>query len=75
VERLTQTQFDALAELMSIRPGSQRAQAAQLVLVGGVSKKEAIERTGIARQNCDIAVDACLRGIRLARVVCGLPAE
>lgn len=76
MERLTQNQFDALAELLTFRQGSLRAQAAQLVLVGGLTKQEAMERTGIARQNCDTALAACMRGIKLARIVCGQqPAE
>lgn len=65
--KLTSAQFDALAELLRLRDGSERAGVARLVFVDGASKDEAMAATGASRQNAEAAIRVFERGLALAR--------
>lgn len=64
---MTIEQFEALAELLRIRGGAS-GQAAQLVLVGGLSQAEAGRQTGLSTAGVGNAVRRVRRGFELAKV-------
>ena len=63
---MTGDQFDALAELISLRSGKSR-DAARLVLVDGLSSAEAARQLGLTTQGANQAVQRCRRALDLAR--------
>ena len=66
MDRLTTTQFDALAELLQIRQGAS-GDAAHLVLVDGLSQAEAGRQTGLSTSGVGKVVQRMRRGLELAK--------
>jgi DNA-directed RNA polymerase specialized sigma24 family protein len=64
---LTSEQFQALAELLRLREGAS-GQAAQLVLVSGLSQAEAGRQTGLSTAGVGNAVRRVRRGLELAKL-------
>lgn len=64
---LTEAQFAALAELLSLR-GGPATEAARLMLVDGLTAIQAAERAGVSRQAATNAAARCRRGFDLARL-------
>jgi DNA-directed RNA polymerase specialized sigma24 family protein len=64
---LTSEQFEALAELLRLREGVS-GQAAQLVLVSGLSQAEAGRQTGLSTAGVGNAVRRVRRGLELAKL-------
>lgn len=63
---LTPDQFDALAALMRLRD-SPTAQGARMVLVDGLGVTAAARAVGVQRGTINQCLQACRRGIELAR--------
>lgn len=74
VAPLDERQFAALSELLRLRDSPAR-EGARLVLIEGAALSEAARAAGTGRQNVYRAVQACRRGIELARAVCGIRIE
>ena len=66
MDRLTTTQFEALAELLQIRKGAS-GDAAHLVLVDGLSQAEAGRQTGLSTSGVGKVVQRMRRGLELAK--------
>ena len=69
---MTPEQFSALAQLMQLRNGPAH-EAAQLVLVDGLTVTEAARKVGLSPQAASNSVQRCRRGFVLARVAAGHP--
>jgi len=69
---LSAAQFDALADLLSLRPGPAQ-DAARLVLVGGLRMADAARQVALPYQCAWRAVQRAKRGLELARAVCEAP--
>lgn len=69
-EVITETQFEALAELLRMQNGVRR-EAARLVLVEGLKPADAARRAGTTPQTVNSALVSCRRGIELAQRVTG----
>lgn len=69
---LSAEQFDALADLLSLRPGAAQ-DAARLVLVGGLRMADAARQVALPYQCAWRAVQRAKRGLELARAVCEAP--
>lgn len=69
---MTNDQFNALAQLMRLRTGTQQ-DAARLVLVGGMRQVDAARQLGISTAALGATMRACRRGVALAGIVCGAP--
>lgn len=67
---MTDFQFQALAELLSLRTGPAR-EAARLVLVEGVPVGSAAVQAGCSQPSASNALARCRRGMELARRVVG----
>ena len=70
--RMTNDQFDALAQLMRLRTGAQQ-DAARLVLVDGMRQVDAARQLGISTAALGATMRACRRGVALAGVIHGRP--
>lgn len=68
---MTSAQFDALARLLRLSPGSTSRELARLVLVDGLSQAEAAARLGATPQAAYNAVQRVREGQDLARRVVG----
>lgn len=68
VYRLTEPQFEALCELLSLRP-SPSNDALRLHLVEGLSVPDAARRAGCTYTAAWKATQRAQRGVRLARIV------
>lgn len=68
---MTETQFEALAELLRMREGASKT-AAKLVLVECLSPAEAARKAGTTPQAVNSALRSCERGMLLARTASGL---
>jgi DNA-directed RNA polymerase specialized sigma24 family protein len=68
---MTAQQFDALAELIRMRPGPSR-EAARLVLVDGAPLKLAASAAGITVGGTSNAVQRVRRALGLAKIAAGL---
>lgn len=64
-------QFDALAQLLRLRPGPAQ-EGARLVLVEGLPQSVAADRVGASPQSINNCVKSCKRGISLAAQVVGI---
>lgn len=71
---MTNDQFDALAQLMRLRTGTQQ-DAARLVLVGGMRQVDAARQLGISTAALGATMRACRRGVALAEIICGAPTD
>ena len=69
---MTNDQFDALAQLMRLRTGSQQG-AARLVLVDGMRQVDAARQLGISTAALGATMRSCRRGVALAEIICGAP--
>lgn len=69
---MTDDQFDALAQLMRLRTGTQQ-DAARLVLVGGMRQVDAARQLGISTAALGATMRSCRRGVALAGIICGVP--
>lgn len=69
---MTNDQFDALAQLMRLRTGTQQ-DAARLVLVGGMRQVDAARQLGISTAALGATMRSCRRGVALAGIICGAP--
>ncbi|WP_339869097.1 hypothetical protein [Pseudohongiella nitratireducens] len=67
--RLSELQFNALAQLIQLRQGRSK-EAARLVLVDGKTTSEAAHETDLSLQAVSNVVTRCKRGIALAEEVC-----
>lgn len=67
---MTDLQFQALAELLSLRSGPAR-EAARLVLVDGLPVGAAAVQAGVSQPSASNALARCRRGMELARRVVG----
>lgn len=63
--QLTQTQFDALAQLLRLRAGPSRV-AAELVFVGGLSQADAARQSGCSTAAVGNVVRSVRKGLVLA---------
>lgn len=63
---MTPTQFDALAQLLRLLPGSASRELARLVLVDGLTQAEAATRLGATQQAAYNAVQRVREGQDLA---------
>lgn len=63
---MTETQFDALAQLLQLRNGRAR-DAARMVLVDGKRQADAARATGLSRSAVGNAIARGRRGLALAR--------
>ena len=70
--RMTNAQFDALAQLVRLRTGAQQ-DAARLVLVDGMRQVDAARQLGISTAALGATMRACRRGVALAEIICGAP--
>lgn len=70
MSRMTDAQFEALAELLRMQNGVRR-EAARLVLVEGLKPADAARRAGTTPQTVNSALVSCRRGIELAQRVAG----
>lgn len=68
---MTPAQFAALADLLQMRAGPAQ-EAAQLVLVAGITSAEAARRTGLSPQAASQAVVRARRGLALAQQAAGI---
>lgn len=68
--RLTQAQFEALAEQISLRSSPSSA-AAELVLVHGLRPSDAARQAGVTPRAVDNALRRCRRGYLLAHTIVG----
>jgi len=68
---VTSAQFDALAQLLRLRAGPQQA-AARLVLVDGLAPADAARQAGVSPSALGNTLRACSRGLKLARLACGI---
>ena len=68
---MTPEQFEALAQLLRMREGSQSRELARLVLVEGISQAEATAQLGATRSAASNAVRAARAGLALARTAAG----
>lgn len=68
---MTPAQFDALAQLLRLLPGSTSRELARLVLVDGLTQAEAATRLGATPQAVHNAVQRVREGLDLARQVVG----
>lgn len=62
--------FDALAQLLRLRPGPAK-EAARLVLVDGFRPAAAARQTGCTPQSASNTLARCRKGLALARVAVG----
>lgn len=67
---MTNDQFDALAQLLRLRPGPAR-EGARLYFVDGVTQLAAAECVGASHQSVNNCVMTCRRGIELAKKAVG----
>lgn len=67
---MTDLQFQALAELLSLRSGPAR-EAARLVMVDGLAPGAAAVQAGVSAASVSNALARCRRGLELARRVVG----
>lgn len=67
---MTETEFAALAKLISLRHGKAR-EAARLVLVDGCTNTTAAAQTGLTRQGVSNALQRARTGLELARQAVG----
>ena len=67
MDKLTASQFNALAELLRVRNGAS-GQAAHLVLVEGLSQAEAGRQIGLSTSGVGKVVQRMRRGLKLAQV-------
>ncbi len=63
---MTSAQFDALARLLRLSPGSTSRELARLVLVDGLTQAEAATRLGATPQAVHNAVQRVREGLDLA---------
>lgn len=68
---LTAEQFDAIAQLLRMLPGSTRRELARLVLVEGLTQADAARRLDTTHQAASNAVRAVSAGLELARRAVG----
>ncbi len=68
---MTPAQFDALARLLRLSPGSTSRELARLVLVDGLTQTEAATRLGATPQAAHNAVQRVREGHDLARQAAG----
>lgn len=68
---MTPEQFDALARLLRLSPGSTSRELARLVLVDGLTQADAAARLGATHQAAYNAVQRVREGLDLARRVVG----
>jgi len=64
---MTDASFQALAQLMSLRQGSQRT-AAGLALVEGMRPADAARACGISRSAVGNTLAVCRKGLALAKI-------
>lgn len=69
MDRLTPAQFQALAQLLRLRPGSDSYRCAQLVFVDGMSIGDAARESGISYKRAHAAIQRVDRGLDLAREI------
>lgn len=69
-EVITESQFEALAELLRLQNGVRR-EAARLVLVEGLKPADAARQAGTTPQTVNSALVSCRRGLALAHLAVG----
>ena len=67
---MRQESFNALAQLLRLRPGPAK-EAARLVLVDGFRPAAAARQTGCTPQSASNTLARCRKGLALARVAVG----
>lgn len=70
MQRMTQTQFDALAQLLRLRDGAAR-EAARLHLMEGLSAPESAAAAGLSYRAAWQAIKRATDGLALAQIATG----